>query len=466
MLTKTKTTPETLRIRREAHSLFEKARAIDSLGFKEKRELTGEEKEQFSKMMADYDAMMDRVDRLEKLASVEDDQEKSLGRDTDDADDSDDKEGEEGDDGDESDRRKPRFQLAKPSKARSGMWDRLSTDEVLNTREAKLLGSKEYRNAFDRYVKTGFVKEQYRDVVLGASGSDTEGGFLALPTQLSDRVVQNLNNLLFFRQLATVETVREAKSLGVRQITTQPSDAAWTTETGTITPDTTMTFGRRDLFPQLVSKYIAISIRTLQAAPVADALVIDRLTYKIQSASESAFWVGTGSAQPLGVFTASASGIPTSQDLVSTLSLANIANADSFIDAVYNIPQQYYFSKAFGWGMHRSVVKFVRTLKDNYGQYLWQMGIQGNRPNQLLDYPVYQSEYCPALNTGSPTASQYIAIVGDFSFYTWAEVVPMGVQRLVELLAGSSEVGFIARYWADGSPVLAPAFTRLQLAAS
>ena len=40
----------------------------------------------------------------------------------------------------------------------------------------------------------------------------------------------------------------------------------------------------------------------------------------------------------------------------------------------------------------------------------------------------------------------------------------MMIQRLVELYAGTNEVGFIGRRWVDGSPVLEEAFSRLKLA--
>ena len=94
------------------------------------------------------------------------------------------------------------------------------------------------------------------------------------------------------------------------------------------------------------------------------------------------------------------------------------------------------------------------------GNYLWKAGLDKN-PATLLGFPCYISEYAP--NTF--TASQYVAILGDFRFYWICDALNMQIQRLTELYAVSNQTGFIVRSETDGAPVLPEAFVRIQLAA-
>ena len=70
------------------------------------------------------------------------------------------------------------------------------------------------------------------------------------------------------------------------------------------------------------------------------------------------------------------------------------------------------------------------------------------------------SEYAPS----TFTTGLYVAVLGNFEYYWIVELMDMAIQRLVELYAATGEVGFIARRWVDGSPLLDEAFARVKLA--
>jgi HK97 family phage major capsid protein len=72
---------------------------------------------------------------------------------------------------------------------------------------------------------------------------------------------------------------------------------------------------------------------------------------------------------------------------------------------------------------------------------------------------VYESEYVP--NTF--TANLYVGALADFSQYYIAESLAMSVQRLTELYAETSQVGYIIRAEVDGMPALPAAFRRVTL---
>lgn len=244
--------------------------------------------------------------------------------------------------------------------------------------------------------------------------------------------------------------------MGAPSLDADPADATWTGEITAASEDSTMSFGKRELKPHPLKKLIKVSNKLLRLTPDAESLVRERLGYKIGRVQENAFLNGTGSGQPLGVFTASDLGVSTSRD-VSTSNEATEIAADNLIECKYKLKGQYW-PKA-QWVGHRDWVKRVFKLKDSEGQYLWQAGLQAGQPDRLLNFPVNMSELAPS----TFTASQYVAVLGDFSQYWIADVLSMLVQRLDELYAATSQTGFIVETHCDGMPVLAEAFVRSKM---
>jgi HK97 family phage major capsid protein len=160
----------------------------------------------------------------------------------------------------------------------------------------------------------------------------------------------------------------------------------------------------------------------------------------------------------MGVFTAATIGfgISTARD-VSTGNTATAFTFDGLMEALYSLKAQYH-PKAT-WIFHRDAIKMARKLKDGMGQYIWQPSVQQGQPDLLLGRPYKMSEYCP--NTF--TASKYVGIIGDFSFYWIADALSMRIQRLNELYAAANQIGFIGRLESDGMPVLNEAFARVKL---
>lgn len=263
------------------------------------------------------------------------------------------------------------------------------------------LKSPEYRSVFAHWAVNGQipfdrVPAEYRDTILG---TDSKGGFLVAPTQLADEVVKQVNDFTFIRKdpftgaaNAKVITLGAAKSLGVPQLSTRMADAQWTTEVAAVTEDTTMALGRRDLTPNLLSKLAKISIRTLQADAAIEGFVTDELGYKFGVTEEKGYLTGSGTGQPLGMFTASASGVPTSRD-VSTGNTTTAIVADNLFAVKYSLKQGYLADPTCAWVFHRDAVRQVVTLKDSQNRYLWEPSLQNGQPDRLLGIKVYMSEY-------------------------------------------------------------------------
>jgi HK97 family phage major capsid protein len=377
-------------------------------------EPTAEDQSQVDQIMAKVDDLTSRVEQLEKLESAEEDLE----------------------DAPEEQNSSPRskFLLAEPETRGD------------NRRHA----STQYRKAFANYLKTG----ETRDLSVGTGGTD----YLA-PVEFSKQFIIALNNLVFIRQMATVETLGSAVSLRVRTLGTDLSDADWTAEIpDSFTPDSAMAISHIDLTPALLAKLIKVSHQMMKQASDIETLINSRMVYKFAVACENAYLTGSGSGEPLGVFTASSSGIPTSQDV----NIGATVTSDAIYDTTYSLAQQYTKSKTCAWVMHRSLAKTIRLLKDSLNRYLWEPSLVIGQPETLDSHPLYYSEYAPsALTNGS-----YTWVFGDFSYYTVTELGDLEVQRLNERYADTSEIGFLGRYYGSGGPVLAQAFARGQIVTS
>lgn len=296
------------------------------------------------------------------------------------------------------------------------------------------------------------------------AGNDPEGGYLVAPIQWVNALIQAVDDAVPMRGLATVHKLTASDSLGVPSLDTDLNDADWTTEIGTGTQDDSLRVGKRELSPNPMAKRVKVSRKLLRLTTGgAENIVRERLAYKFGVTQEKAYMTGDGNKKPLGLFTASADGIPTSRD-VATGSATGFTG-DGLIDAKYTLKAAYW-AKA-RWLFHRDAIRAVRKLRDDtggagQGNYIWQPGLAMDRPDTILDVPYVVSEFAP--NTF--TNGLYAGMIGDFSHYWIAEALNLEIQRLVELYAESNQVGFIGRQEVDGMPVLAEAFVRIKCATS
>jgi len=336
-------------------------------------------------------------------------------------------------------------------------------------REAELRAVPENRiagNADDKESRAKKHIEDFRNFLVRGERRDlsadtaSEGGNIVAPQQFVAEVLKKMDDLVFMRELATKYTLNSFANLGVPTITADPADADWTTEVAAVSNDTALAIGKRTMAPNMLTKGIKVSIKLLEVATLpAEQIVADRLAYKFAIAQEKAFLTGSGSGQPLGVFTASASGISTGRD-VSTGNTSTAFTFDGLTEAQMSIKQQYRANGS--WLLHRDAVKMARKIKTGISgdtTYIWQPSTQLGQPDTLLGRPVFESEYVP--NTF--TSGLYVGLFGDFSKYWIVDQLPYTVQRLVELYAGTNQVGFIGRMSSDGAPVDELAFARVKL---
>ena len=419
--------PTIRELQQQRHKLHVDAKAIMDTAVEAGRAMTTDENTEFDRMMADADALTGTIDR-EKQAREAAKVDADL--------DLDDNSG--GDGGDQRDNRgTPKDKQA----------------------EAQM-------DAFRAYLRGGYRSMNEQQARALNMGSDPEGGFLVAPQQFSQQLIQDVDDAVVLRGLATTMQLTSGESLGVPSLDTDLNDADWTSELGTGSQDDALRVGKREFRPHPFAKRVKLSRTLLRRASInPETLIRQRLSYKFSVTEEKAFLTGDGNEKPLGLFTASTDGISTGRDVdinstggeLDSNTTTTGGAASDLIDAKHTLKSPYWANAR--WLFHRTILSQVRKLRDANGQYLWQPGLQADLPATILEVPYVLSEYAPS----TVTNDAYIGMLGDFSNYWIVDALDIEIQRLVELYAETNQVGFIGRAETDGMPVLEEAFVRLQI---
>jgi HK97 family phage major capsid protein len=417
---------DTKDMRQKRLKLVEDSRALLDKAEKENRKMTAEETQHYDRMFTDIKEAGDDIQRYEQQAELE-------------------------------------RQMAASQGQQGGRPDPADASAAAQRAELEKKKEQEIRSAYRKFLLNGLPALNEREHTLFEeralqAGSDPAGGYLVAPVQWVNELIKAVDDMLFIRSLATRFPVLNAASLGVPTLDNDPADSDWTSELGTGSADSTMSFGKRELKPHPLAKSIKVSNKLLRSAAMnVEAIVQARLAYKFAVSQEKGFMTGNGVDKPLGIFTASADGVPTSRD-VSAGNTTTLIKMDGLIAAKYSLKAQY--QAVARWLFHRDAMKQISQLTDGQGQYLWQPSLQAGQPDRLLGLPIMMSEYVP--NTF--TTALYVGMLADFSWYWIADALDMQVQRLVELYAETNQTGYIGRLETDGMPVLAEAFARVKLA--
>lgn len=412
----------TAEMRQNRHKLLEDCRNLLNKSDEEKRNLTAEERKSYDAMYADSEKMRLDIEQAEQRNDIE----KKL--------------------------------------AHDAMMQH--QDEKPAAKEEKRIGqhawdTTDYRTAFNRYLTTGrrgLTSDEERAL---QAGSGTAGGYLYAPEVFVNELIQNVTDATIFRGLARVlPPIMGADSLGSPVLTNRMAASSWTSEIQTTsgTADSTLAFGKRELRPHPLAKEIVVSKVLLRKVANAENIVRGELSRVVAEAMENAYMTGTGDQQPLGIFTASNSGISTSRD-VSTGNAATAVTFDGLKAAKYELKQAYWGGAA--WIMHRDLMEQISKLKDGDGRYILQDSVVNGDPDRLLGFPVNLSEFAPS----TMTTLQYVAALGNFRECYWiVDSMDVEIVRAEELLVRTNQDLFVVRMASDGAPVKEEAMVRVKLA--
>lgn len=402
-------------LREKIGAAYAAAEAIDKIATAEKRSLTEDERSK-------WDAHMDEMDTLQ----------------------------------DEEKREIRKQEAARKVAEIAGEADKATRDadkKSSTVEERQMAGFEEFlaRSAPDCRAE---IMKEFRAMQLDI---DVSGGYLAAPEMFIKELIQDVDDDHVVRRLARKIPLKKAVSLGVPSLDTDLSVFAWGSEIATPTFDSTLALGKRALNPHPYSGAIKVSRDLIKVSAISTVdLVRERLAESVGNGTGDTFLTGSGSNQPLGLFTASNDGISTGRDISTSNSSSNISFDNCIYVEAFLKPQ---YRKKAQWLMHRFVERNYRLLKDGEGQYIWQQSVVAGGPNTILGYPINLDEGCPSTFGGSG----YMSILGDFRSYWIVDAYDMELQRLDELYAATNQVGFIYRGKVDAMPIKEEAFVRSQL---
>ncbi len=338
--------------------------------------------------------------------------------------------------------------------------DRMETVAARPGREMKSLGyngpdQSEYKSAFNSYLRkgmdTGLAQIQSKSL---SDSVDANGGYL-VPNDLSNLIIEIVNESSPMRALATVETISSDSLDLIEDV--NDFGAAWGDETTVRSAETTEPALGRDTIvtfelyaqPQATQKLIddsSIDIEQWIARKVAD---------KIARLEATAFISGDGVTQPQGILSYTAG---TSWGQIQQIGSGTSATvtSDSLVQLYYSLKDDYARNASFL--MHRTTVQAVRLLKDTTNQYIWQPGLAAGAPNTLLGVPVALAADMP-----TPAASSLSVAVADFK-RAYLIVDRIGIRTLRDPFTAKPFVKFYTTKRVGGKVVNTDAIKLLKLA--
>lgn len=267
-----------------------------------------------------------------------------------------------------------------------------------------------------------------------------DGGF-QLPTNNLKEFYKALEKDNLFRRLAT--TVHLTKAEGTIQAITSTGSAGIVDEGNLIPED-------GDKFTQFpIKSYKIASLIKLRESFLLDndfdleKYLTTDFARRFARAEENLFINGHGVTNQTGILSASES--IDSKD-INTLSYDEIIKLYFSIDAEYR--------KGAVFIMNDETALYLRTLKDNDGNYLWN-------PNNdtILGKEVIISPYMPNMESGKQPI-----IFGVLSFYWIIERKPLAIQVLKELYSSQGQIGFIGFERIDGRLIRPEAISTIKMA--
>jgi len=276
--------------------------------------------------------------------------------------------------------------------------------EPVNASEGEIESVREYRPAFQGYLRRG-------DKGLGelqnalSVGSDPDGGYWVMP-DTGGRIAQLVYETSPLRSVAAVQSIGTDALEGINDL--DEAGAGWVGEQQTRSETTT---------PQ-VGKW-RIPVHELHASPKTTQKLLDDSMVNVESWLEgkvarrfgrlenAAFINGDGVAKPRGFLTY-ASGTPSASawDVMERVNTgvnggfaASPTSGDVFHDVMGALKAEYLNGSV--WVMNRTVLAAVRKLKDGDNNYLWERSFDASQPFQILGHQVIRMEDMPALGTGS-----------------------------------------------------------------
>ncbi len=342
---------------------------------------------------------------------------------------------------------------------KDGVYQVLESQHKMTRKQAEMICSKEYEEAFQAYLAAGSEQKMRSatQVKTLMEGSDTAGGYTVpeavlarliqkkpAPTRLAakvQRLTTGRDNLNIPR---TIWNTDDLYTTGIR--------VTWTGEvpsSATVHRATDPVFGsmRIPIFTAMLSSAITQDIIEDSMFGLTEYLAM-KFTETRDLLHENMILNGNGINQPTGILLNPISG---TGDTPQYKTLGNPVTADNIVAMAYSVPEQY--DEGLTWVFNKTNMgAYLAGLKDADNRYLWGSSFQGINEGtlkaSLLGYPVTLSSFMPDRG-----ANNYPMLLGDLRGYALIERVGLSIQVLNEVYAEVNQKVLLGRLRLGGDVI-------------
>ena len=297
--------------------------------------------------------------------------------------------------------------------------------------------------SFRHYLLTG-DQVAYRAAMQGQT--DDEGG-AAAPDDFYARFVAKRDEKSVVRQAGVTVIPTSLDRILVPTEGTSATAFVRTAEEGSV-DENEPTLGQVIITVHRNTKLVKASVEWLaDNKGGGDSFLADVFSRAEAKWENDMFLTGTGSNQPQGAVAGSGLGV--------TAAGTNALTAANMISLVHSIGD--FYADGSWLFMRNATLGALRALTGN--PFAFAVTPQGNATlgaREILGYPVGITGQMDALLTASKPV-----LFGNFEFYAIAERQGMFVQRLIELYAGTGQVGLLASFRRGGAVLQAEAFKHI-----
>lgn len=171
-----------------------------------------------------------------------------------------------------------------------------------------------------------------------------------------------------------------------------------------------------------------------------EAFLGRQLGVSLGTAVNSALAVGTGTVQPNGIVNGAGSAT------TGGTGVSGVPTADNLIDLVHAVDTLYASRPTAAFQMARSTLGAVRKLKDTAGYYLFQPAASVGTPDTLYGYSLIENPYVAATGTNAKSV-----IFGDMSQFWVRQVNGIEVVRSDEAYFTTDQIAWRASIRIDSA---------------
>lgn len=272
-------------------------------------------------------------------------------------------------------------------------------------------------------------------------GSASEGNYL--PLQANNKMNIALKRESVFRSLATIAYMREPFGLVLAK--------HFAAESGWADEDGRYAFGQSEgEFTNYFIKFHKLgTLLKYDEAFMADVgldmenHLIDSIAKSFGAMEDAAYVNGKGDIQPVGILH------DTRGAQVGTTTAA--LTYENVVKLYFSVKPEY--RKRGVWIMNDKIAYYLRTLKDEGGNYIWD-----HTNDTILGKPVHICNDMPSIGAGNKPIA-----FGDFSYYWIIIRDEVTVKVLRELYCDDGQIGYIAREYLDGKLIRPEAIKVIQM---